>query len=109
MRGGTSVVGRLLFTTALLWGATALRADTFSFSYSGNWFGNVANASGTITATATLPGIYTITGLTGTLNGVAVSLAGTGFTFIYSGGTGTGNVNFLKAGIADPTLVRTSK
>lgn len=93
------MLGRFLCTAVLLFSATALRADVFSFSYSGTWFGNTVNASGTITATAVIPGIYTITSINGTQNGASMSLVGTN-TFIYSGGSGVGSFGFLMNGMS---------
>jgi hypothetical protein len=96
--GGTTAK-LLLCGAMLLWGATALRASQFDFSYSGTGIPGAVTASGVITATEELPGIYEITGLTGTQNGKTISLDGTGSTFIYSGSSGTGTLEFLVAGL----------
>jgi hypothetical protein len=93
---------KLLCGAMLLWGATALRADSaptpFDFSYSGTGVPGSVTASGVITATETLPGIYEITGLTGTQNGEGISLDGTE-TFTYNGSSGVGTLEFLVAGL----------
>jgi hypothetical protein len=75
----------------LMCGATALRADVFSFSYAGAG----VSASGTLTADNLGSGVYAVTGMTGTRNGKAItdSLGG---IFYY----GSGNPFFDKGGIA---------
>ena len=97
---------KLLCGAMLLWGATALRADQFTFSYSGTGTEPVT-ASGVITATEELPGIYEITGLTGTqITGTqskAISLDA-GSTFTYSGSSGTGTLELLVAGLGVDTV-----
>ncbi len=62
------MIQKLMCTAVLLMGATALRADVFSFSYSGvSALGNVTE-SATLMATATgILGSYTVTGI---LNGI---------------------------------------
>jgi hypothetical protein len=94
------MTGKLFCTAALLFTATALRAATFDFSFSGAGIPGSVTASGVITATETLPGIYTITGLTGTQNGQNISLDGSS-TFIYSGSSGVGTLEFLVSGGVD--------
>jgi hypothetical protein len=93
------LIRKVVCTACLLWGATALRADVFDFSYSGNWFGNTVNGSGTLTATQVIPGIYTITSISGTQNGIGFSMTGTGNSLVYSGGTGTGTFDLMIQGL----------
>ncbi len=50
-------------------GTIAAKADTFDFSYTGP----DVNASGTLTGALQSPGVYDITGITGTRNGVSIS------------------------------------
>jgi hypothetical protein len=100
------LVKKLLCTAALLFGATALRADVFSFSYAGTTLsGSPVSATGTVIATAVptataigtvLGSLYTITNIYGTRNGVSIS-APTGAigSFIFSGSSSSGTLNFL--------------
>jgi hypothetical protein len=69
-----------VYTALLLLGSTALRAGEFDFSFSGT--GGVS-ASGELTTTGS-GGEYTITGITGTQNGAALSDGGGGLTFLGS-------------------------
>jgi len=62
-------MGKLLYTVALLLSATALRADVFSFSYSGTGLLGTVSANGVITASGGSGGNYTITSITGTETG----------------------------------------
>lgn len=75
----------LLYATLLFCSATALRADVFSFSYSGVG----VTASGTLTANALGGGAYTVTDIiTGLRNGTAITdtpLIGTLGAFFYAG------------------------
>jgi hypothetical protein len=99
------LVKKLLCTAVLLFGATALRADVFSFSYAGTFFGNTVSATGTVIATATLPNIYTITGLSGIRNGVSISAPSINKgSFIYSGSSSVGSFNFLLNGSGSDLL-----
>ena len=59
----------LLCTAVLICGAMALRADVFSFSYAGAG----VSASLTLTANSIGSGAYTVTGITGTRNGKAIT------------------------------------
>ena len=96
-----TVIGKLLVcVAALLSCATVSQAATFSFSYSGIGIPSSVTASGTITATQIMPGIYQITNLTGTQNGYAMTL-GSGTTFVYSGSSSTGTLNFKAQGGTD--------
>ncbi len=62
-RQGNNVVTKNLFcATVLVFGATALRADVFTFSYAGAGL----SATGTITATKLALGVYEVTNITGT-------------------------------------------
>jgi hypothetical protein len=94
----------LVCATFLFWSATALRADVFDFSFSGTYSGNTVNASGTVTATYLVPGIYTITDISGTQNGHSFSMTGTGNTLVYSGGSGTGTFNLMINGVGQDLL-----
>lgn len=91
------LVKKLLCTAVLLFGATALRADVFSFSYSGTTLFGSTSVTGTVIATALLPNTYTITDLYGTRKGVSVSDPGTllNGSFIYSGSSSSGLFTFL--------------
>jgi len=64
-------------TTVLLFGATALRADVFSFSYAGA----SVSASGTLTATALGLGAYTVTNITGIRNTTSFNTGATGLFY----------------------------
>jgi hypothetical protein len=77
------MTGHLLGAALLLLSVNSLSADVFSFSYSGP--GGIS-ASGKITATPTGGGVYSMTGITGTRDGVQMSYSpvGTG-TFFYGG------------------------
>src|ERR1700730_7384851 len=80
MRGIIFVIKHLLCTTVLLFGATALRADVFSFSYAGAG----VSAGGTLTAKSPGLGVYTVTSISGLRNGTAISnspLGGGAFTY----------------------------
>jgi len=88
----------LWFGAVFLLGASVSQANVFSFTYSGSG----ETVSGTITATSTLPGIYTITGISGTIIGGSKIWTITGLSsdpdFVYSGGSGTGSVDFNVTG-----------
>jgi hypothetical protein len=93
------LIKKLLCTAVFLLSATALRADVFSFSYAGTFFGNTASTTGTVTATAGSGGGYTITDLSGTRNGISISDPSTekgSFTLI--GSSAFGSFNFLLNG-----------
>lgn len=97
--------GNVVWIAFLLFGATALQADVFSFSYSGvGLLGGTVSGNGTVTATQALPGIYTITSISGTQNGVSFSMTGTGNTLVFSGGTGTGAFDLLVKGVGTEIL-----
>jgi hypothetical protein len=91
--GGLSTVLRhLLCTTVLLFGATALRADVFSFSYAGVG----VSAFGTLTASAAGGGLYTVTDIVGYRNKVAITdspLGGNLGAFYYNSSPGTPLLN----------------
>jgi len=79
-----------LLITVLLFGATVLRADVFSFSYGSGVTGTVAaSLSG---------GVYTVTNISGSYHGIAFdgTPVGTGsnYTLTYSGGHGSGEIGF---------------
>jgi len=64
-----------------------LRADQFSFSYSGSG----VSVKGTVIATASSPGVYTVTNIYGTRNSAAFDnspVGGVGFTFNGTSGVG---------------------
>ena len=91
------MIKNLLCTAVLLFGATALRADVFSFSYAGTTtlLGSVS-ATGTVIATASLGGLYTISDIYGTRNGVSISAPTINMgTFTYGGSLIAGTFNFL--------------
>ena len=62
---------RLLCVVALLWSATMLQADVFSYSYTGG----TVSGRGYITGTSNGAGSYTITDVSGYQNGVSTFLA----------------------------------
>jgi hypothetical protein len=79
---GNHLLKHLLCTAVLICGATALRADVFSFSYAGAG----VSASLTLTANSIGSGAYTVTGITGTRNGKAIT-NWLGGIFYYSSGS----------------------
>lgn len=108
---GETVI-RYLCSVMLLFGATAIRADVFDFSYSG---GGV-NASGMLTATALGLGSYQINTISGSRNSSAITGLVSGVSFFYNspsltsgsftfdiGPTVVDNVSFLD-GTAQETL-----
>jgi len=92
------MAGKLSVAFGLLLSVGALRADVFSFSFSGNGGLGSVSASGTVTAVESA-GFYTITGLTGIQNGKSISLYGSGNRLIYSGASGVGTLQFLVSGL----------
>jgi hypothetical protein len=83
---------------ALLWTATIVRADVFSYSYTGTGLSNQAvTGSGEITATSDGGGFYTITALSGTQNGTSTSLT-SGVNLFFDGSSGYGTFDFLLNG-----------
>lgn len=82
------MIKQLVCATVLLLGATVLRADVFSFSYSGMG----VSLTGTVTATETLPGMYTVTDIVGTRTGSGHTWAISdlpGGSFLYSDSWGS--------------------
>src|SRR5258708_7897663 len=77
MRRISTLLKHLMCTTVLLFGATALRADVFSFSYAGA----SVSASGTLTATALGLGAYTVTNITGIRNTTSFNTGATGLFY----------------------------
>jgi hypothetical protein len=100
------MIQNLMCTAVLLMGATALRADVFAFSYAGTFLGNTASVTGTLTATSVVPGVYTVTNLSGTRDSVSISdsSAGSG-GFIYGGASGVGTLTFLLNGLSSKSDV----
>lgn len=94
------MTGKIACFAFLLLGASALRADVFNFSFSGN----TVSASGTVTATDVVPGVYTITSISGTQNGVSFSMTGSGNTLVYNGGSATGTFDLMIKGVGMDVL-----
>ena len=89
---------RLLCGVALLWTATIVRADVFSYSYTGTGlFLQPVTGSGEITATADGGGFYTITALSGSQNGTSTSLT-SGINLFFDGSSSYGTFDFLLNG-----------
>ncbi|MEI9976863.1 MAG: hypothetical protein WDO73_35335 [Ignavibacteriota bacterium] len=96
----------LILSCVLLFGVTALRADVFSFSYTGTTLLNkTVTAAGSITADADGGGFYTITDLSGIQNGVTMNLFDPGINFFYDGVTTFGTFDFLLAGLNTPDIL----
>jgi hypothetical protein len=98
------MTGKVVRIAFLLWSATALRADVFDFSFSGTYSGNTVSTTGTVTATDVVPGIYTITSISGIQNGVSFSMTGSGNTLIYSSGSATGTFDLMIKGVGADVL-----
>lgn len=78
---------KLLCAVSLLMSASALRADVFQFSYTG--------VTGTLTATATVAGVYTVTDIYGTRNNVGFDYSPVGMgTFTLNGSTAAGTIKY---------------
>jgi hypothetical protein len=95
------MIKRVVCAAALLWSATIVRADVFSYSYSGLGTGlgdllQSVSGNGQITATADGGGVYTITALSGTQNGKSVSLS-SDKVFAFNGSS-VGTFDFLLGG-----------
>ena len=88
----------LLAIAVLFWGATALRADSFVFSYSGGSL----TVSGNLTATPDGSNIFTVNSVTGTSNGTTINdISGDNGSFYYAGDLSTGSFDFLVNGQTD--------
>jgi len=88
------MIKRLVCVAALLWSATIVRADVFSYSYTGlgTGFGDPLQSvtgSGEITATADGAGLYLITAISGTQNGTSVFLSPVDNVFAFNGSSGS--------------------
>jgi len=93
-------MGKLLCIAALLLSATGLRADVFSFSYSGTGLLGSVSASGEITASGGSGGNYTITNITGTETGAfAGSMSVDPFETVLSYNGSSGSFEFLIDGL----------
>jgi hypothetical protein len=94
------MTGKVACFAFLFLSATALRADVFNFSFSGN----TVSTSGTVTATDVVPGVYKITNISGTQNGVSFSMTGSGNTLVYNGGSATGTFDLMITGVGMDVL-----
>jgi hypothetical protein len=83
----------MLCTAVVLVGCTAVRADTFNFSYSSTGLGGPVNASGTLTAAQFMPGGFEVTSITGDRNGDTIVPPGGGGVF-YWGPNVSGSIYF---------------
>lgn len=90
-------------TAAIFLGSAALHADVFSFSYGGSG----VSVTGTLTATITPLGVYTVTDIGGTRNGVAFDDSPTGGgLFTYGGPLGSsGSIAFSIGPLGLPDTV----
>jgi hypothetical protein len=91
----------------LLLGSPVLRASQFSFSYSGvadPLLGSPyqVTASGTLTAQSVGNGVYDVTNISGTRNGVTIvdsGIGNLGILYMTNGVLGLGNSGFLEFGL----------
>jgi hypothetical protein len=93
---GWTVVIKVLCAASLLLSASALRADTFNFTYTG--------VTGTVTATLVnplTPGIYNITNVRGIDNNVSFNSSLPGGTLTYNASGSTGVMMFVVGGALD--------